>query len=390
MTQKTKLNSIFRLSSEQLETRVNLSATAHGMDRHLDVDVPAPHVAQVKVAPQSYSVVMPQVKAAVAKTVTIPAVGRSENFQWNWQADRTLRVQLGNLRGTFTSVNQDGWKGEFRYKAKLAGGTSLTHTFNMSFSHDRDAEESTFTYDDAKNRLSTTFDEAAAVSTTASGTSIQRPNGKVETSSVSGSTVVGTSGAKAWQEISNADGSTRVTSTKSQTLGTTLDEVKALMTGLKASLDKSFRTVRPTGYRASVPGVRQIYPVMPPLAVGWKAMQAVQAPEVKAGSSTALSTRLANQVHAMGTATIPQASLTITSFPYSYTFNKSQAGNQDGVILTVYYNGQLINSFTQASGAGEISYTQGQIIIYNSSQIGTYVFNCNGSSSTQLTIHVTS
>lgn len=400
MAQKTKLNSIFRLSSEQLETRVNLSATTHGMDRHLDVDVPAPHVAQVKVAPHSYSVVMPQVKAAVAKTVTIPTVGRSGNFQWNWQADRTLRVQLGNLRGTFTSVNQDGWRGEFSYKAKLAGGTSLTHSFNMSFSHDRDAEESTLTYDDAKNRLSTTFDEAAAVSTTASGTSIQRPNGKVETSSVSGSTVVGTSGAKAWQESSTADGSTRVTSTKPQTLGTTLDEVKALMTGLKASLDKSFRTVRPTVYRASVPGVQQIYPITIPPAVGWNAMQAVQAPEVKAGSSTALGTRFANQVQAMGTATRPQASLTITSFPYSYTFNKSQAGNQDGVILNVYYNGQLINSFTQASGDGGLSYsgdnapnmegTQGQIVIYNASQIGTYVFNCNGSSSTQLTIHVTS
>ena len=342
MTQKTKLNSIFRLSSEQLETRVNLSATAHGMDRHLDVDVPAPHVAQVKVAPhvaqvkvapQSYSVVMPQVKAAVAKTVTIPAVGRSENFQWNWQADRTLRVQLGNLRGTFTSVNQDGWKGEFRYKAKLAGGTSLTHTFNMSFSHDRDAEESTFTYDDAKNRLSTTFDEAAAVSTTASGTSIQRPSGKVETSSVSGSTVVGTSGAKAWQEISTADGSTRVTSTKSQTLGTTLDEVKALMTGLKASLDKSFRTVRPTGYRASVPGVRQIYPVMPPLAVGLNAMQAVQAPEVKAGSSTALSTRLANQVHARGAAggaTVTEDNTTIYLSSSSQTVSVSASQSQLG------------------------------------------------------------
>jgi hypothetical protein len=130
-------------------------------------------------------------------------------------------------------------------------------------------------------------------------------------------------------------------------------------------------------------------------------MQAVQAPEVKAGSSTALSTRLANQVHAMGIAERPQASLTITSFPYSYTFNKSQSGNQGGVILNVYYNGQLINSFTQASGdAGGLSYsgdnapnmagTQGQIVIYNASQIGTYVFNCNGSSSTQLTIHVTS
>jgi len=343
MTEKTKLNSIFRLSSEQLETRVNLSATAHGMDRHLDVDVPAPHVAQVKVAPhvaqvkvapQSYSVVMPQVKAAVAKTVTIPAVGRSGNFQWNWQADRTLRVQLGNLRGTFTSVNQEGWKGEFRYKAKLAGGTSLTHTFNMSFSHDRGAEESTFTYDDAKNRLSTTFDEAAAVSTTASGTSIQRPNGKVETSSVSGSTVVGTSGAKAWQEISTADGSTRVTSTKSQTLGTTLDEVKALMTGLKASLDKSFKTVRPTVYRASVPGVRQINPVMPPLAVGWNAMQAVQAPEVKAALASRLSVTLANQVAARaaatGGATVTEDNTTIYLSSSSQTVSVSASQSQLG------------------------------------------------------------
>jgi len=73
MAQKTKLNPVFRLSSEQLESRVNLSATAYGVDRHLRV--PAPHVAQVKVVPKTYSVVTPQVKAAAAKTVTIPAVG---------------------------------------------------------------------------------------------------------------------------------------------------------------------------------------------------------------------------------------------------------------------------------------------------------------------------
>ena len=124
MTQKTKLNPVFRLSSEQLESRVNLSATAYGVDRHLRV--PAPHVAQVKVVPKTYSVVTPQVKAAAAKTVTIPAVGQSGTFQWNWRANQSLRVQVGNLRGTFTSVNQDGWNGQFSYKAKLAGGTSLT------------------------------------------------------------------------------------------------------------------------------------------------------------------------------------------------------------------------------------------------------------------------
>ena len=266
MTQKTKLDSIFRLSSEQLETRVNLTATAYGVDRHLPV--PAPHVAQVKVVPHSYSVVMPHVKAAAAKTVTIPAVGQSGTFQWNWRADQSLRVQVGNLRGTFTSVNQDGWNGQFSYQAKLAGGTSLTHTFNMSFSHDRDAEESTLTYDDAKNHLSTTFAEAAAVSTTASGTSIKRPNGTVETHSVSGTTFGtvktrsvsstttvmvthvcpggGVCSQVATTETSNADGSTTVTSTKPRTLGTTLDDVKSLMTGLKASLDKSFRTAVPT------------------------------------------------------------------------------------------------------------------------------------------------
>lgn len=421
MTQKTKLDSIFRLSSEQLESRVNLSATAYGVDRHLRV--PAPHVAQVKVVPQSYSVVMPQVKAAAAKTVTIPAVGQSGTFQWNWQADHTLRVQLGNLRGTFTSVNQDGWNGQFSYKAKLAGGTSLTHTFNISFSHDRDAEESTLTYDDAKNHLSTTFDEAAAVSTTASGTSIQRaaavsttaggtsiqrPNGTVETSSVSGNSttycVTATTGPQfcsPYIETSNADGSTTVTSTKPRTLGSTLDDVKSLMTGLKASLDKSFRTAVPTVSRPlqlskmAAPAIARVN-----IAVGWNAMQAVQSAEVKAGSSTALSMHLANQVRAMSTGLIPQASLTITSFPYSYSFSKSQAANQDGIELTVYYNGQVINSFTQASGgSGQLSYsgdnasnmagTQGKMIIYKSSDIGTYVFNCNGSSSTQLTIHVT-
>jgi len=421
MTQKTKLDSIFRFSSEQLETRVNLSATAHGIDRHLNV--PAPHVAQVTVAPYNYSVMMPHVKAAVAKTVTIPPVGQSGTFQWNWQADHTLRVQLGNLRGTFTSVNKDGWSGEFSYKAKLAGGTSLTHTFTMSFSHDREAEESTLTYDDATNHLSTTFDEAAAVSATASETSIQRPNGTVETTSVSGNTVVGTlgytgaqpilqgaapqyagvppvPGAKAWQETSNADGSTTVTSTKPSTLGSTLDDVKALMTGLKASLDKSFRTAvpivsQPLRSSKAAPPTPRVH-----LAVGWNAMQAVQTPEIKAGSSTALSTHLANQVQAVGTTTRPQASLTITSFPDSYTFSKSQAGAQDGIELTVYYNQQLIDSFTQASGGyAAISYsgdnapnmagTQGKIVIYYASYIGTYVFNCNGSSSTQLTIHVT-
>jgi len=417
MGQKTKFNSIFRLSSEQLETRVNLSATAHGMDRHLNVVVPAPHVAQVKVAPQSYSVVMPHAHAEAAKTVTIPAVGQSSTFQWNWQADHTLRVQLGNLRGTFTSVNQDGWNGEFSYKAKLAGGTSLTHIFNMSFSHDRGAEESTLTYDDAKNHLSTTFDEAAAVSTTAGGTSIQRPNGTVETSSVNGRSVnsgciTAPAGAQLCipgVETSNADGSTAVTSTKPRTLGSTLDDVKSLMTGLKASLDKSFRTAVPIVHQPSAagwlskmaaPATAHVHP-----AVGWNAMQAVQTPEIKAASLTALSVHFANQVQAVVGPTPsptprPQASLLITSFPDSYSFSKSQAGAQEGIELTVYSNGQLINSFTLASGeyAG-ISYsgdnapnmagTQGKIVIYYASQIGTYVLNCNGSSSAQLTIKVT-
>jgi len=173
------------------------------------------------------------------------------------------------------------------------------------------------------------------------------------------------------------------------------------MTGLKASLDKSFRTAVPTVSqplqlsKMAAPAIARVN-----IAVGWNAMQAVQSAEVKAGSSTALSMHLANQVRAMITALIPQASLTITSFPYSYSFSKSQAANQDGIELTVYYNGQVINSFTQASGgSGQLSYsgdngpstagTQGKMIIYKSSDIGTYVFNCNGSSSTQLTIHVT-
>jgi len=450
MTQKTKLDSIFRLSSEQLETRVNLTATAYGVDRHLRV--PAPHVAQVKVVPQSYSVVMPQVKAAAAKTVTIPAVGQSGTFQWNWQADHTLRVQLGNLRGTFTSVNQDGWSGQFSHKAKLAGGTSLTHTFNMSFSHDRDAEESTLTYDDAKNHLSTTFDEAAAVSTTASGASIQRPNGRVKTSSVSGTSIDGcppgdtcappevttASGTSIQRpngtvetssvsgtsvnicvtaptsaqfcspdiETSNADGSTTVTSTKPRTLGSTLDDVKSLMTGLKASLDKSFRTAVPTVYQPSAPG--RLSKMAAPatarvnIAVGWNAMQAVQSAEVKAASSTALSTHLANQVQAVSTATITQASITITSFPYSYSYSQGLTNTNDHE-FTVYYNEQLINSFTLASSPSVVysspSYsgdnssimagTQGKIIFYGATTIGTYIFNCNGSSSTQLTINKT-
>jgi len=136
------------------------------------------------------------------------------------------------------------------------------------------------------------------------------------------------------------------------------------------------------------------------ITVGWNAMQAVQSAEVKAASSTALSTHLANQVQAVSTAQRPQASLTITSFPDSYSFSKSQAGAQDGIELTVYYNEQVISSFTQASGgyagisfsgdnAPNMAGTQGKIVIYYSSYIGTYVFNCNGSSSTQLTIHVT-
>jgi hypothetical protein len=178
------------------------------------------------------------------------------------------------------------------------------------------------------------------------------------------------------------------------------------MTGLKASLDKSFKTAVPTVYQPAAPAWSSKMAAPAPaiarvsIAVGWNAIQAVQAAEVKTGSSTALSMHFANQVQALGTATRPQTSLTITSFPYSYSFSKSQAGARDGIELTVYYNGQVINSFTQASGGNSgISYsgdnapnmagTQGEIFIYDSSYIGTYVFNCNGSSSTQLTIRVT-
>jgi len=341
MTQTTKLDSIFRLSSEQLETRVNLTATAYGVDRHLPV--PAPHVAQVKVV-QSHAVVMPHVKAAVAKTATIPAVGQSANFKWNWQSDHSLKAQIGNLQGKFTSVSQDGWHGEFTYKAKLAGGTSLTHFFSMSFSHDRGAEESTLTYDDAKNHLSTTFDEAAAVSTAADGTSIQRPNRTVETSSVSGSTVMyalntaaqyaapqpaavpPTNQAKAWQESSTADGSTAVTSTKPHTLGTTLDDVKALMTSLKASLDKSFKN------GGAVPIVAQPVAAVSPaisvnapiarvhIAVGWNAIKAVQGAEVKTGLATRFGVHLANQVQARGAS---QAEQPVTEDNTTYYLSSS-------------------------------------------------------------------
>jgi|GEM_PF-2257254 len=355
MTQKTKLDSIFRLSSEQLETRVNLAATAYGVDRHLPV--PAPHVAQIKVV-QSHAVVMPHVKAAVAKTVTIPPVGQSGTFRWNWQSDHSLKAQIGNLQGKFTSVSQDGWRGEFTYKAKLAGGTSLTHFFSMSFSHDRDAEESTLTYDDAQNRLSTTFDEAAAVGTSAGGTSIQQSNGTVETSSVSGSTVLYApktaaqyaaphtaavpppNQAKAWQETATADGSTAVTSTTSRTQSTTLDDVKTLMTGLKASLDKSFRTVVPTVYQPlrlskAAPPTARVH-----LAVGWNAMQAVQAPEVRMALATRFGVHFANQVQARGASQAEQPVQANYTTYYlsssSQTVNVSASQSQLGSSNPVY------------------------------------------------------
>ena len=330
MTQKTKLDSIFRLSSEQLETRVNLTATAYGVDRHLPV--PAPHVAQVKVAPHNYSVVMPHVKAAVAKTVTIPPVGQSGTFKWNWQSDHSLKAQIGNLQGKFTSVSQDGWHGEFTYKAKLAGGTSLTHFFSMSFSHDRGAEESTLTYDDAKNHLSTTFDEAAAVSTSASGTSIERPNRTTETSTVSDVTVVYTptpaaqtaapqyagvppvNHARPWQETATADGSTAVTSTKPQTLGTTLDDVKALMTDLRMRLQATLQQKlilipsekAATAYVSSALSSAKSTTASVPLAVGWNAIKAVQGAEVKTGLATRFGVHLANQVQARGASQVEQ------------------------------------------------------------------------------------
>ena len=128
------------------------------------------------------------------------------------------------------------------------------------------------------------------------------------------------------------------------------------------------------------------------IAVGWNAMQAVQTLEVKAGALTALSTRLANQAEGGVPA---YAAVTITSFPYSYSYNKSNGA----ILLQFSYNGQVINYFTQVSGGPNIEYsgdgasnmagTQGEIQIGSGTNVGTYVFNCNGSSSTQLTITVT-
>jgi len=313
---------------------------------------------------------MPHVKAAAAKTVTIPAVGQSGTFQWNWQADHTLRVQLGNLRGTFTSVNQDGWNGEFSYKAKLAGGTSLTHTFNMSFSHDRGAQESTLTYDDAKNHLSTTFDEAAAVNTSAGGTSIQRPNGTVETSSVSGSTVLyatktaaqyaapqtaavpPTNQAKAWQETATADGSTAVTSTTSRTQSTTLDDVKALMTDLRMRLQATLQATlqaklnlipsekAATAYVSSALSSAKSTTASVPLAVGWNAIKAVQGAEVKTGLATRFGVHLANQVQARGAAQAEQPVQANYTTYYlsssSQTVNVSASQSQLGSSNPVY------------------------------------------------------
>ena len=416
MTQKTKLNPVFRLSSEQLETRVNLTATAYGVDRHLPV--PAPHVAQVKVAPHSYSVVMPHVKAAVAKPVTIPAVGKSGTFQWNWQADHSLKAQIGNLQAKFTSLGPDQWQGEFSYKAKLAGGTSLTHTFNMSFSHDRDAEESTLTYDDAKNHLSTTFDEAAAVSTTArgtsiqraaavstpaGGTSIQRPNGTVETSSVSGnawtaSCPTATTGPQACSpdiETSNADGSTTVTSTKPRTLGTTLDDVKSLMTGLKASLDKSFRTAVPTVYqplrlsKMAAPATARVH-----IAVGWNAMQAVQSAEVSTALATRLGVRFANQSQAQSASPVPVLTnvyLNQTSQTVNSSASQAQLSYGDEWFFEMQsrdtWNNQIYNftgPSTATSGTDRLvvvlTIAQGPVVAgFSTTPTGTYSFQFRNS-----------
>ena len=404
MTQKTKLNPVFRLSSEQLETRVNLTATAYGVDRHLPV--PAPHVAQVKVAPHSYSVVMPHVKAAVAKPVTIPAVGQSGTFQWNWQADHSLKAQIGNLQAKFTSLGPDQWQGEFSYKAKLAGGTSLTHTFNMSFSHDRDAEESTLTYDDAKNHLSTTFDEAAAVSTTARGTSIQRPHGTVETSTVSETRVVGTfapghagvpplPGAQAWQETSAADGSTTVTSTKPRTLGSTLDDVKSLMTGLKASLDKSFRTAVPTVYqplrlsKMAAPATARVH-----IAVGWNAMQAVQSAEVSTAIATRLGVRFADQSQAQSASPVPVLTnvyLNQTSQTVNSSASQAQLSYGDEWFFEMQsrdtWNNQIYNftgPSTATSGTDRLvvvlTIAQGPVVAgFSTTPTGTYSFQFRNS-----------
>jgi len=416
MTQKTKLNPVFRLSSEQLETRVNLSATAYGVDRHLPV--PAPHVAQVKVAPHNYSVAMPHVKAAVAKSVTIPAVGQSGTFQWNWQADHSLKAQIGNLQAKFTSLGPDQWQGEFSYKAKLAGGTSLTHTFNMSFSHDRDAEESTLTYDDAKNHLSTTFDEAAAVSTTASGTSIESPNRKtVETSTVSGNTVVGTfapghagvrplPGAQAWQETSTADRSTTVTSTKPHTLGTTLDDVKSLMTGLKASLDKSFKTAVPTVYqplrlsKMAAPATARVH-----IAVGWNAMQAVQSAEVSTALATRLGVRFANQSQAQSASPVPvltNVHLNPTSQTVNYSASQAQLSYGDDWSFQMpsrdVWNNQIFNftgPSTATSGTDRLvvvlTIPQGPVVAgFSTTPTGTYSFQfTNSTTSAIYTINFT-
>jgi len=79
------------------------------------------------------------------------------------------------------------------------------------------------------------------------------------------------------------------------------------MTGLKASLDKSFITAVPTVSQPLVlskmaaPAIARVH-----IAVGWNAMQAVQSAEVKAASSTALSTHLANQVQAQGASQVEQ------------------------------------------------------------------------------------
>lgn len=167
--------------------------------------------------------------------------------------------------------------------------------------------------------------------TTAGGTSIQRPNGTVETSSVSGTSVnicvtapTGPQFCSPDVETSNADGSTTVSSIKPRTLGTTLDDVKSLMTGLKASLDKSFRTAVPTVYQPSAPG--RLSKMAAPatarvhIAVGWNAMQAVQSAEVKTASSTALSTHLANQVQARGAS---QAEQPVTEDNTTYYLSSS-------------------------------------------------------------------
>ena len=250
MTRKTKLSPIFRLSSEQLETRVNLSATAQGSAVDRSSHVAAPLVAHVKVNP-SNAVVMP-LKAAgaeAASQATIPFSGSKGPFAWQL-TQQGVQVSFGNSkRGvemTFSSPETNVLVGQGMYYYSTNTLTAEV-PFEIMYQYDPTAKTVTITYEDASNKFSTTVNRTVSISKSGDTVTITGDKKTTTITKTSDGLAVSSSKTSGTSQLSFTPDGLMVTQARAKkaSLGVMLDSFRTYAANLKVVLDKVYFQLKP-------------------------------------------------------------------------------------------------------------------------------------------------